>query len=136
MGTLLYAKGVFLNRCFDELNLTQPSLVTQVHEAYVHAGADVLETNTFGANRVKLGTFGLGDETHAINVAGVGLARRAAGDNVFVAGAIGHSACASSPGVALASMRPSSANGPWPSKRTASICSSSKPSDPANSWPL
>jgi homocysteine S-methyltransferase len=88
-GTLLYAKGVFLNRCFDELNLTQPSLVTQVHEAYVQAGADVIETNTFGANRVKLGTFGLGDETHAINVAGVALARRAAKDGVFVAGAIG-----------------------------------------------
>src|SRR5687768_169191 len=89
MGTLLYAKGVFLNRCFDELNLTQPGLVNQVHESYVQAGADVLETNTFGANRLKLGTFGLADETHAINVAGATLARRAAGDNVFVAGAIG-----------------------------------------------
>ncbi len=89
MGTLLYAKGVFLNRCFDELNLTQPDLVTGVHAEYVHAGADVLETNTFGANRVKLGTFGLADETHAINVAGATLARRAAGDTVFVAGAMG-----------------------------------------------
>ncbi|HUR19264.1 MAG TPA: bifunctional homocysteine S-methyltransferase/methylenetetrahydrofolate reductase [Vicinamibacterales bacterium] len=89
MGTLLYARGVFLNRCFDELNLTQPGLVTSVHEAYVQAGADVLETNTFGANRIKLGTFGLGDQTHAINVAGANLARRAAGNNVFVAGAIG-----------------------------------------------
>jgi len=89
MGTLLYAKGVFLNRCFDELNLTQPGLVTQVHEAYVHAGADVLETNTFGANRVKLGTFGLAEQAHAINVAGATLARHAAGESVFVAGAIG-----------------------------------------------
>ena len=89
MGTLLYAKGVFLNRCFDELNLTQPGLVSQVHEAYVQAGADVLETNTFGANRIKLATFGLADETHAINVAGATLARRVAGDGVFVAGAIG-----------------------------------------------
>lgn len=89
MGTLLYAKGVFLNRCFDELNLTQPGLVTQVHEAYVHAGADVLETNTFGANRVKLGTFGLAEEAHAINVAGATLARHAAGESVFVAGAMG-----------------------------------------------
>ena len=89
MGTLLYAKGVFLNRCFDELNLTQPGLVTGVHAEYVHAGADVLETNTFGANRVKLGTFGLADETHAINAAGATLARRAAGDAVFVAGAMG-----------------------------------------------
>ena len=133
MGTLLYAKGVFLNRCFDELNLTQPSLVTQVHEAYVHAGADVLETNTFGANRVKLGTFGLGDETHAINVAGVGLARRAAGDNVFVAGAIGRSAFASNPGAAPASLMPCSANRPWRSKRRALVSSSPRPSDPA-SW--
>jgi len=89
MGTLLYAKGVFLNRCFDELNLTQPGLVTQVHEEYVQAGADVLETNTFGANRIKLGTFGLAGETHAINVAGATLARHAAGEHVFVAGAIG-----------------------------------------------
>ena len=89
MGTLLYAKGVFLNRCFDELNLTQPGLVTGVHAEYVRAGADVLETNTFGANRVKLGTFGLAEETHAINVAGATLARRAAGDEVFVAGAMG-----------------------------------------------
>jgi methionine synthase I (cobalamin-dependent)/5,10-methylenetetrahydrofolate reductase len=89
MGTLLYSKGVFLNRCFDELNLTQPGLVSQVHEAYVQAGADVLETNTFGANRIKLGPFALGDKTHAINVEGARLARRAAGDGVFVAGAIG-----------------------------------------------
>ncbi len=89
MGTVLYAKGVFLNRCFDELNLTQSGLVTGVHAQYVHAGADVLETNTFGANCVKLGTFGLADETQAINVAGAMLARRAAGDSVFVAGAMG-----------------------------------------------
>ena len=59
MGTMLYAKGIFLNRCFDELNVTQPQLVTDVHEAYVRAGADILETNTFGATRVKLATFGL-----------------------------------------------------------------------------
>ncbi len=54
MGTMLYARGVFLNRSFDELNLTQPDLVTDVHHAYVRAGADVIETNTFGANRIKL----------------------------------------------------------------------------------
>jgi homocysteine S-methyltransferase len=89
MGTLLYAKGVFLNRCFDELNLTQPDLVSQVHDAYVQVGADVIETNTFGANRTKLGTFGLGDETHAINVAGARLARGAVRDGMFVAGAMG-----------------------------------------------
>ena len=61
MGTMLYARGIFLNRSFDELNLTQPDLVAEVHQAYVRAGADVIETNTFGANRVKLGAFGLAD---------------------------------------------------------------------------
>ena len=61
MGTLLYAKGVFINRCFDGLNLTQPDLVAEVHAEYVRAGADVIETNTFGANRIKLASFGLGD---------------------------------------------------------------------------
>lgn len=89
MGTMLYARGIFLNQCFDQLNLTHPGLVSRVHEDYVQAGADVIETNTFGANRVKLGTVGLAAEAHAINVAGATLARRAAGDRVFVAGAIG-----------------------------------------------
>ena len=70
MGTMLYAKGIFLNQSFDELNLTQPDLVAEVHQAYVRAGADVIETNTFGANRVKLAPFGLADQRHAINVAG------------------------------------------------------------------
>ncbi|MBE3072516.1 MAG: homocysteine S-methyltransferase family protein, partial [Acidobacteria bacterium] len=89
MGTMLYAKGVFLNRCFDALNLTQPDLVAEVHIEYVRAGADVLETNTFGANRVKLGTFGLADKLHAINVQGARIARHAARDQVYVAGAVG-----------------------------------------------
>lgn len=89
MGTVLYGRGVFLNRCFDELNLTHAGLVAEVHEEYVRAGADVIETNTFGANRVKLGTFGLSADVHAINLAGAALARRVAGDRVFVAGAIG-----------------------------------------------
>jgi homocysteine S-methyltransferase len=89
MGTMLYAKGIFLNRSFDELNLTQPDLVAEVHQAYVRAGADVIETNTFGANRVKLAAFGLADRTYAINVAGARIARHAARDQVFVAGAIG-----------------------------------------------
>jgi len=89
MGTMLYAKGIFLNKSFDELNLTQPDLVAEVHQAYVRAGADVIETNTFGANRVKLAAFGLADRVYAINVAGARIARHAARDQVFVAGAIG-----------------------------------------------
>ena len=70
MGTMLYAKGVFINKSFDALNLTQPELVGEVHQEYVRAGADIIETNTFGANRIKLGSFGLADSLHAINVAG------------------------------------------------------------------
>ena len=89
MGTMLYAKGVFLNRSFDELNLTRPEVVADVHQAYVRAGADVLETNTFGANRVKLASFGLADRLREINAEGVQLARHAARDEAYVAGAIG-----------------------------------------------
>ena len=89
MGTMLYAKGIFLNRSFDELNLTQPDLVREVHQAYVRAGADVIETNTFGANRIKLGAFGLADQVHAINLQGAKIARHAAREQVYVAGAIG-----------------------------------------------
>ena len=89
MGTMLYSRGVFINRCYDELNLTQPSLVKQIHEEYVQAGAEILETNTFGANRIRLTSFGLGEKTVEINRAGVRLAREAAGDGVFVAGSIG-----------------------------------------------
>jgi methionine synthase / methylenetetrahydrofolate reductase (NADH) len=89
MGTLLYAQGVFINRCFDALNLTDPSRVSAVHDDYVRAGADVIETNTFGANRIKLRSFGLADQTREINRAGAQLARAAAGKHVYVAGAIG-----------------------------------------------
>jgi homocysteine S-methyltransferase len=89
MGTMLYAKGIFLNRSFDELNLTQPDLVAEVHQDYVRAGADVLETNTFGANRVKLQSFGLAERVHAINAQGARIARHAARERVYVAAAIG-----------------------------------------------
>ena len=89
MGTMLYTKGIFVNRCFDALNLTAPDLVSGVHREYVRAGADILETNTFGANRVKLRGFGLADKLREINVEGARLARSAARGQVFVAGAIG-----------------------------------------------
>ena len=89
MGTMLYGKGVFINRCFESLNLSQSALVGDVHREYLAAGADVIETNTFGASRLKLRGFGLGDQVHAINLAGARLARAAAGDTAYVAGAIG-----------------------------------------------
>jgi homocysteine S-methyltransferase len=89
MGTMLYSRGVFVNVCYDELNLTQPALVQEVHEAYVHAGAEVLETNTFGANPVKLSSYGLEEQTEEINRASVAIARRAANGRAFVVGAIG-----------------------------------------------
>ena len=89
MGTMLYAKGVFINKCYDELNLRSPEIVLEVHKQYVRAGAEVLETNTYGANRVKLRTFGIEDDLRDINLRAVELARKAAGDSVYVAGAIG-----------------------------------------------
>ncbi|HKE85561.1 MAG TPA: bifunctional homocysteine S-methyltransferase/methylenetetrahydrofolate reductase [Vicinamibacterales bacterium] len=89
MGTMLYAQGIFINRCFDSLNLTDPDRVRSVHRDYVTAGADVLETNTFGANAIKLRAFGLEDRLADINIDGARLAREAAGESVYVAGAIG-----------------------------------------------
>ena len=94
MGTMLYGKGIFINRCFESLNQSYPDLVTDVHGEYLKAGADVIETNTFGANRMKLRAFGLGDQVRAINLAGALLARKAveiagAQDETYVAGAIG-----------------------------------------------
>jgi homocysteine S-methyltransferase len=89
MGTMLYAKGVFINKSFDALNITQPDLVAEVHREYVRAGADVIETNTFGANRIKLGSFGLADRLRAINEQGARIARHATDDRAYVGGAIG-----------------------------------------------
>src|SRR5271167_906105 len=89
MGTALYAKGVFINRGYDELNLSLPALVRDVHQDYVKAGAEILETNTFGANRKRLAAFGFADKVRLINQAGVRIAREAARDQAFVAGAVG-----------------------------------------------
>ncbi|HEY3739884.1 MAG TPA: bifunctional homocysteine S-methyltransferase/methylenetetrahydrofolate reductase [Bryobacteraceae bacterium] len=89
MGTMLYAKGVFINRCFDELNVTAPQMVKEIHQEYVKAGAEILESNTFGANRARLAAFGLVEKLKDINEAGVRLAREAAGDQAYVAGAVG-----------------------------------------------
>jgi methionine synthase / methylenetetrahydrofolate reductase(NADPH) len=88
-GTYLYEKGVFINKCFDELNLHNPDLVAEVHREYLDAGADVVETNTFGANSFKLAPHGLADKVKDINLSGAKLARSAAGDRAFVAGAVG-----------------------------------------------
>ena len=95
MGTMLYSKGAFINRCYDELNLSLPALVRDVHQEYVRAGAEIVETNTFGANRKRLAPFGFADKVRLINRAGVRIAREAAGfarqegDQAFVAAAIG-----------------------------------------------
>ena len=97
MGTMLYARasaGQMHGRCFDELALTSPELVQRIHREYILAGAQVIETNTFGANAVKLGAYGLGDSVQAINRRAAQLAREArevAGQAVFVAGAVGPS---------------------------------------------
>jgi methionine synthase I (cobalamin-dependent)/5,10-methylenetetrahydrofolate reductase len=96
MGTMLYARGVFINKCYDELNLSQPELVREIHAEYLQAGAEVVETNTFGANRFRLEHFGLQDKVREINLAGVKLARVAVeqirekqASAAFVAGSIG-----------------------------------------------
>jgi methionine synthase I (cobalamin-dependent)/5,10-methylenetetrahydrofolate reductase len=90
MGTLLYAKGIFINRCYDELNLTQPELIRGVHREYLQAGAEIIETNTFGANAVRLGRHSLGDRVRDVNLAGAQIAREAAKSfDVWVAGSVG-----------------------------------------------
>ncbi len=89
MGTMLYGRGIFLNVCYDELNLRQPELVRAIHAEYVDAGAELLETNTFGANPVKLAGYGLAAVTEQLNAAAARLAREAGGDRALVLGAIG-----------------------------------------------
>lgn len=92
MGTMLYARGIYINRCFDELNLSNPALVQEVHREYLHAGADIIETNTFGANRWKLRPHGLESKLAEINRAGVRAARCAIEEgrrDAFVAGSVG-----------------------------------------------
>src|SRR5256714_13848192 len=89
MGTMLFNKGVFINQCYDELNLRAPDLVRDVHKAYKKAGAEVLETNSFGANRFKLEAYGLVAQVAEINRAAAKLAREVAEDELLVAGAVG-----------------------------------------------
>jgi homocysteine S-methyltransferase len=89
MGTMLYQSGVYINACFDELNLSNPKLVTKIHQQYIEAGVDFIETNTFGANEVKLAKYGLAEQVEKINTAGVKIAKQVAVGNVLVAGAIG-----------------------------------------------
>src|ERR1044071_9369632 len=89
MGTMLYNKGFYINRSYDEMNLTNADLVREVHEEYMRAGADIIETNTFGATAHKLQQYGLEGSLRLINIAAARIAREAAGDRVFVAGAVG-----------------------------------------------
>lgn len=96
MGTMLYERGVFINRCYDELNLSQPELVRSVHEEYLQAGAEIIETNTFGANAIRLARFGLQDKVFEISKAGAHIARQAVtqlaekqAGNAWVAGSVG-----------------------------------------------
>ena len=96
MGTVLYARGIFINRCYDELNLSDPGLILSVHGEYLQAGAEILETNTFGANRIRLARYGLAGKVAEINAAGARLARQAVNNQkdkqageAWVAGSIG-----------------------------------------------
>src|SRR5499427_6600216 len=96
MGTLLYAKGVFINKCYDELNLAQPDMIRSIHQEYLNAGAEIIETNTFGGNVFRLSRHGLAEQVHQINLQGARLAREAAeafnlkkAASALVAGSVG-----------------------------------------------
>ncbi len=110
MGTMIYARGVYLNRCFDELNLSNPSLVRTIHDEYVAAGAEAIETNTFGAHRFKLGPHGLESQVRRINREGARIAREAAQGRALVAGAIGP---IGKPLAPLGNVRPEDAQGAY-----------------------
>jgi len=89
-GTLLYAKGIFINRCYDELNVSQPDLIRGLHHEYLQAGAEIIETNTFGGNSFRLARHGMENRVHEINLAGARLGREAAKSfDVWVAGSVG-----------------------------------------------
>src|SRR6266436_8282397 len=89
MGTMLYSKGIYINRSYDELNLVAPDLVREVHAEYIRAGADIIETNTYSATANKLQPYGLEGSLREINIKAARIAREAAGNRTFVAGAIG-----------------------------------------------
>src|SRR5260370_23436152 len=90
MGTLLYAKGIFINRCYDELNVSQPDLIRGIHHEYLQAGAEIVETNTFGGNSFRLARHSMARQVREINFAGARLAREAAKSfDVWVAGSVG-----------------------------------------------
>lgn len=89
MGTVMYEKGVFINACFDELNLTRPDFIKSIHKEYVESGCDVILTNTFGASKFKLEKYGLSDKVYDINYAGAKLASEVAGQNIYVLGSVG-----------------------------------------------
>lgn len=89
MGTMLYAKGIFINRCFDELNITSPGTIKEIHREYIESGADIIETNTFGANKFKLAAHGLERKLYKINYQGARIAREIASNQALVAGSIG-----------------------------------------------
>ncbi|MCR5260472.1 MAG: bifunctional homocysteine S-methyltransferase/methylenetetrahydrofolate reductase [Candidatus Gastranaerophilales bacterium] len=89
MGTVIYEKGVFINACYDELNMTNPKLIKSIHQDYVNAGCDVILTNTFGANKFKLEKYGLSNKVYEINFEGAKIAKEAANDDVYVLGCVG-----------------------------------------------
>src|SRR5688572_5825723 len=89
MGTMLYQKGVFINRCYDELNLKEPDIVREIHRSYIKAGAELIETNSFGANEIQLAEYGLEKQVGEINARAAQIAREAANGRALVGGAMG-----------------------------------------------